>query len=80
MSDMGCNWFCDSCGACMNDQPGFSAGGSWECAECGEINNVTEDNILEEDDGYIGSADYYRDEEKRLKEEEWEDFEMGIVD
>lgn len=82
MGDLGCDWFCDGCGACLNDQPGFSAGNSWTCTECGEINDVTENNILDldADDGYVGSYEFYLDEEKRQREEEEDDFELGLVD
>ncbi len=79
MGDFGCDWICDGCGAYMNSQPGFSAGGSWTCTECGEHNDVSEDNILEElDDDYVGSAKYYDDEEKRQREEGEDLWELGI--
>lgn len=45
------DWFCDSCDANLNRQSGFSTStGSWTCTECGAHNNVTEDNILGEDE------------------------------
>ena len=44
--DLGCDWYCDNCGARMNDQLGFHAGGTWECTSCGYENDVSEDNIL----------------------------------
>lgn len=84
MKDLDCDWYCDECDAYMNDQPGFSAGGTWECTECGSINDVSENNIIwddeEEDDGYVGSYQYYVDEE-RHQQEEWEAaYELGLID
>lgn len=77
--DGGCNWYCDKCDAYLNDQPGFSvSSGSWTCTECGCSNDVTENNILDEDDGYVGSYQYYADEEKRQREEDDELWELGI--
>jgi len=55
--DLGCDWYCDNCGARMNDQFGFRAGGTWECSSCGYENDVSEDNILSTrlvDDDYGG--------------------------
>ena len=50
-SDNDCDWYCDSCDAQLNRQPGFTtASGSWECARCGAINDVTEDNILSDEE------------------------------
>ena len=79
-NDGGCDWICDSCGAYMNSQPGFSvSSGSWCCKECGSWNDVSEDNIVdEEDDGYLGSYQYYVDEEERNREEEERLRELGI--
>ena len=64
----------------MNSQPGFSvSSGSWCCKECGSWNDVSEDNIVdEEDDGYLGSYRYYVDEEERNREEEERLRELGI--
>lgn len=76
-----CDWVCDECDAYMNDQPGFTvSGGSWTCTECGAVNDVTPNNVLDldDDDDYFGSADYYRDEEKRRREEEEDLWELGI--
>lgn len=45
------DWFCDSCDANLNRQPGFTiASGTWTCTECGAVNDVTDDNILDEDE------------------------------
>ena len=46
VDDLGCDWYCDGCGDNMNEQSGFTASsGVWTCAECGCVNDVTEDNI-----------------------------------
>ena len=42
--DNDCDWFCDNCDVYMNDQPGFRAGGTWVCSECGELNDVSPSN------------------------------------
>lgn len=78
MGDLGCDWYCDSCGAYMNYQPGFSAGGDWTCTKCGADNDVSENNIIDDEDDYTGSAQYYDDEEDRLRREEEHDRELGI--
>lgn len=82
MNDLDCDWICDQCGAYMNDQPGFSAGGEWTCAVCGSHNDVSEGNIVEldSDDGYVGSYQYYVDEDIRQKDEEEQLWELGIHD
>jgi hypothetical protein len=78
-NDGGCDWICDTCGAYMNSQPGFSvSSGSWCCKECGSWNDVSEDNVIDEDDGYVGSYQYYEDEERRNREEEENLRELGI--
>ena len=78
-NDGGCDWYCDECDAYLNDQPGFTvSSGSWTCTECGTSNDVSEDNILEEDDGYVGSYQYYLDEERSIRESEEELRELGI--
>ena len=34
-------WFCDGCGAVMNEQEGFAEdAGKWKCTECGFINKI----------------------------------------
>ena len=46
--DNNCDWICDYCGAYMNDQPGFDVtGGTWTCTECGAVNDVSENNVLD---------------------------------
>ena len=45
------DWFCDNCDANLNRQSGFTtANGSWTCTECGAVNDVTDDNIIDEDE------------------------------
>lgn len=46
--DGGCDWICDHCGAYMNSQPGFNIHGrTWACTECGALNDVSSNNILD---------------------------------
>ena len=41
-------WYCDSCNAILNNQKGFDDRlGIWECAECGNSNNISGDEIIE---------------------------------
>lgn len=44
--DLGCDWYCDNCGAHLNSQLGFGAGTTWTCRKCGYENDVSEDNII----------------------------------
>jgi len=45
------DWYCDGCDANLNRQNGFTTSmGSWTCVECGYVNDVTEDNIIDEDE------------------------------
>lgn len=46
VSDLGCDWYCDNCDVHLNTQPGFRAGGTWTCSECGYLNDVSTDNII----------------------------------
>lgn len=53
------DWYCDGCDAHLNRQEGFNTStGSWECTRCGYINDVTEDNILSEEE----ADDLYQEE------------------
>ena len=46
-------WYCDGCNSILNDQSGFNTEtGTWECKECGYINDVTNDNVFESEDAY----------------------------
>ena len=54
-------WFCDRCGTCLNNQSGFTDWtGTWTCAKCGYTNEISEDNIVddEEDDAYEDGDNY----------------------
>lgn len=45
------DWYCDSCDAYLNRQSGFTTiTGSWVCSKCGYENDVTDNNILSEED------------------------------
>lgn len=59
--DLDCDWYCDSCGAFLNSQSGFTvSSGIWTCEECGYENDVTEDNIVDGNDNYDDDDfDYY---------------------
>lgn len=47
-SDSDADWFCDSCGVYMNDQPGFNTRkGIWTCTKCGCKNDVSKNNLFE---------------------------------
>ena len=47
--DRGCDWYCDNCGTYLNDQDGFTAiSGTWRCEECGYLNDVSDDNIIDD--------------------------------
>lgn len=47
-SDDDCDWICDKCGAYMNNQPGFNVlSGTWTCADCGALNDVSSNNVLD---------------------------------
>lgn len=41
------DWFCDYCNAHLNKQPGFHAGGCWQCKGCGFWNDCSEKNIID---------------------------------
>lgn len=63
--DLGCDWFCDNCGAYMNEQDGFTTeDGAWECEECGYENDVSEDNIVDDDDCDDGTNPSYDDDDE----------------
>ena len=49
-NDKGCWWHCDNCGALLNGQLGFTTeDDEWTCTECGEWNDVSDDNIIYEE-------------------------------
>ena len=51
VDDKDCDWYCDKCGAYMNNQPGFTTKhDEWKCAKCGYLNDVSDDNIIYDDD------------------------------
>ena len=50
------DWYCDGCHAKLNGQTGFTISGStWECTECGFINDVTASNVYESHEDYLSS-------------------------
>lgn len=43
-------WYCDDCGAYLNEQPGFDPDcGEWECTECGYENEIDSMAIIDEE-------------------------------
>ncbi len=53
------DWWCDQCGASLNEQPGFYAEcGSWTCTECGHTNLIAESEIIDE---YEDNDSFYED-------------------
>ena len=47
------DWFCDRCGAYLNDQPGFNDSNyTHKCTECGYKNSISRDNIFESDEDF----------------------------
>ena len=45
------DWWCDDCGASLNEQDGFNPYcGSWTCTECGCVNDIDEDEVVWSDD------------------------------
>lgn len=46
-TDGDCDWYCDICGAKLNDQIGFDiSNGTWICEACGSLNDVSSDNVV----------------------------------
>lgn len=44
----GIDWWCDLCGAYLNDQIGFDDHKyTWKCTECGYKNSISRDNIFQ---------------------------------
>ncbi len=49
----GIDWYCDHCGALLNDQPGFDDHKYiWKCAECGYKNSISAANIYDSDEDF----------------------------
>ena len=49
-------WYCDGCNAVLNNQTGFTtSSGSWECEECGFVNDVTRDNVFRSEEEFQDS-------------------------
>lgn len=45
------DWWCDNCGAYLNDQDGFDDHKYvWKCTECGFKSSISKDNIFWDDD------------------------------
>ncbi len=47
-------WFCDRCGARLDEQRGFSDRKYiWKCTECGYKNSISRSNIFETDEDFL---------------------------
>lgn len=45
------DWYCDECNAYLNEQSGFTEDcGSWTCTECGYVNYINENEVLDEEE------------------------------
>lgn len=54
-----CDWYCDTCGAFLNSQDGFYyLCDTWKCTNCGSINYIDEDHILN-NDSYDDDTEYF---------------------
>ena len=50
------DWWCDRCGAHLNDQIGFDDHHYiWKCTECGHKNSISATNIYESHEDYRNS-------------------------
>ena len=48
------DWWCDRCGAYLNDQDGFDDHKYiWKCTECGHKNSISASNIYESHEDYL---------------------------
>lgn len=49
----GIDWWCDRCGAYLNDQYGFDDNNyTHKCTECGHKNSISRDNIYDSHEDY----------------------------
>ena len=49
----GVGWWCDRCGAHLNDQDNFNDHHYiWRCTECGHKNSISRDNIYDSHEDY----------------------------
>lgn len=46
-------WYCDGCHSVLNNQDGFNTvNGTWECSECGCLNDVSPENLFDSEESY----------------------------
>lgn len=58
MEDRDCDWYCDYCHVYLNNQSGFTTiSESWVCEYCGNVNDVSDNNIIP-DEGTHGRYVY----------------------
>lgn len=50
MEKLDVEWYCDNCDAHLNKQKGFiNANKTWKCRSCGYENDITENNIFDDE-------------------------------
>lgn len=71
----GIEWYCDQCGAHLNEQPGFDDHlNQWQCRKCGHINSISFDEIYENEEDFDNGIqreteeDFNKAIERRKKE------------
>ncbi len=42
-----CDWYCDNCREFLNNQEGFDFQEEWKCTNCGHVNQISKDSIIE---------------------------------
>ncbi|MDE7229592.1 MAG: Sec23/Sec24 zinc finger-containing protein [Oscillospiraceae bacterium] len=51
------DWWCDRCGAYLNNQDGFDDHNyTHKCTECGHKNSISKDNIYESHEDFWGQG------------------------
>ena len=49
----GIDWWCDHCGAYLNNKKGFNDHKyTWKCTKCGHKNSISRDNIYKSHEEY----------------------------
>ena len=65
-----CDWHCDNCNAPLDDQDGFDPYcGTWECEECGHINQINQDNIIMDLPSSIGGITFMASSNSELRDQ-----------
>ena len=62
----GIEWYCDKCGAHLNEQEGFDDHlDEWKCTKCGYVNHIGMDNIYENEED--AKNDVHHTDEAKFK-------------